>query len=145
MSVDTKYGEAIFKQTQEVAEMFKNSFGIISPNNEPPITIELTFNSFQAKYLKSLPLHHSQKIIKENEKQVVFSLFLVPTYDFIMEILSFGAELIYVEPKMLRDKIINHHISSLKTGWLEHVEGMTKDSWAMGTLSILAKKSPLSR
>ena len=23
MSVDTKYGEAIFKQTQEVAEMFK--------------------------------------------------------------------------------------------------------------------------
>lgn len=97
----------------DVAEMFKNSFGIISPNNDSPINIELTFNSFQAKYLKSLPLHHSQKIIKENEEQVVFLLFLVPTYDFIMELLSFGAELIYVEPKMLRDKIINHHLSSL--------------------------------
>lgn len=49
----------------DVEEMFKHSFGIISPNNDKPINIELTFNSFQAKYIKSLPLHHSQKIIEK--------------------------------------------------------------------------------
>ena len=32
MSVDTKYGEAIFKQTQEVAEMFKAAMPKISTN-----------------------------------------------------------------------------------------------------------------
>ena len=32
MSVDTKYGEAIFKQTQEVAEMFKAAMPKITTN-----------------------------------------------------------------------------------------------------------------
>ena len=32
MSVDTKYGEAIFKQTQEVAEMFKSAMPKITTN-----------------------------------------------------------------------------------------------------------------
>ena len=32
MSVDTKYGEAIFKQTQEVAEMFKAAMPKIKTN-----------------------------------------------------------------------------------------------------------------
>ena len=32
MSVDTKYGEAIFKQTQEVAEMFKTAMPKITTN-----------------------------------------------------------------------------------------------------------------
>ena len=34
MSVDTKYGEAIFKQTQEVAEMFKAAMPKITTNKK---------------------------------------------------------------------------------------------------------------
>lgn len=96
-----------------VHKMFENCFGIISPNNELPIEIELTFNSFQAKYIKSLPLHHSQQIIKEDNERVVFKLFLVPTFDFKMELLSFGSNLITIKPKSLKTEIIQELQKSL--------------------------------
>lgn len=103
-----------FKLTEiDVLAMFKDSFGIISSNNESPINIELTFNSFQARYVKSLPLHHSQQIIKEDTDKVVFSLFLVSTLDFRMELLSFGSSLIDIKPESLKNEIINQHEDSL--------------------------------
>jgi hypothetical protein len=98
----------------DVEEMFKNSFGIISPNNEKPINIELTFTSFQAKYIKSLPLHHSQKVIKEDAKQVVFGLFVVPTFDFKMELMSYGRSLLNIKPESFKNEIIIEHKEALK-------------------------------
>ena len=46
MSVDTKYGEAIFKQTQEVAEMFKAAM--------PKITTNKNGYEIRTKVLKQL-------------------------------------------------------------------------------------------
>jgi len=98
----------------DVEAMFKNSFGIISPNNDKPINIELTFTSFQAKYIKSLPLHHSQKNIKEDKDNVVFSLFLVPTFDFKMELTSYGSSLLNIRPASLKNEIITEFKNTLK-------------------------------
>ncbi|MGZ0016905.1 helix-turn-helix transcriptional regulator [Yeosuana sp. AK3] len=97
-----------------VTTMFKDSFGIISPNNEKPINIELTFKSFQAKYIKSLPLHHSQIIIKEDTEQVVFGLFVVPTFDFKMELMSHGGSLLNIKPGNLKNEIVNEYKMALK-------------------------------
>jgi predicted DNA-binding transcriptional regulator YafY len=93
----------------DVESLFTNSFGIISPNNQKPIDIELTFTAFQAKYIKSLPLHHSQQIIKENTEQVVFSVFVVPTFDFKMELMSYGSSLLDIKPKSLKKEILEQH------------------------------------
>lgn len=98
----------------DVEQMFKHSFGIISPNDDKPVNIELTFNSFQAKYIKSLPLHHSQKIIKEDSDKVVFSMFVVPTHDFKMELMSYGSSLLNIKPESLKNEIITQHKKSLK-------------------------------
>ena len=70
-----------------IKSLFENSFGIIY-ENQPPQKIILEFSSFQANYVKSLPLHKSQKVISENESSCTIQLFIHPTYDFIMEILS---------------------------------------------------------
>ena len=98
----------------DVEEMFKNSFGIISPNNDKPINIELTFTSFQAKYIKSVPLHHSQKIVREDANQVVFSLFIVPTHDFKMELMSYGSSVLNIKPERVKNEIINDYKNALK-------------------------------
>lgn len=92
----------------DVKAFFHNSFGILSPNNQRPENIELTFTAFQAKYIKSLPLHHSQTV-KEDGEKVVFSLFLVPTFDFIMELLSFGDSLLDIKPALLKEEVFNAH------------------------------------
>jgi predicted DNA-binding transcriptional regulator YafY len=97
----------------DVETLFKYSFGIISPNNQKPIHIELTFTIFQAKYIKSLPLHHSQQIVKEDADQVVFSVFVVPTFDFKMELMSYGSSLLDIKPASLKNEMINEHKESL--------------------------------
>lgn len=61
----------------------------------------------QANYVKSLPLHYSQKIIVENETECVIELFMSPTYDFVMALLSIGAEAKVIEPESLRKEVIN--------------------------------------
>ena len=96
------------------SKMYQNSFGIISNLEELPIEISLTFNDYQAKYIKSLPLHHSQSLKKEIDGKIVFSLFLIPTIDFKMELMSFGSNLIDIEPARLKNEIINLHKNALR-------------------------------
>lgn len=92
-----------------ISEFFKNSFGVLTSNNQTPIDIKLTFTPYQAGYLKKIPLHHSQQVLSSDAEKVIFSLHLVPTYDFIMELLSFGAELMFVEPIELRNELLDQH------------------------------------
>ena len=83
---------------------FQHSFGVIADEN-PPQKIVLSFSHEQGKYVKSLPLHHSQKEIFSSENEYRVALFLHPTYDFVMELLSMGAEVKVLEPKSLQEEI----------------------------------------
>lgn len=86
-------------------EIFKNSFGIISTFGEKPEEIILSFDPIQGKYIKSLPLHHSQEVMQDNENQLIIRLFLVPTFDFEQQILSQGELVEVVSPKSFREDI----------------------------------------
>ena len=85
-------------------EAFQHSFGIIAREKEPQ-KIVLSFTFEQGKYIKSLPLHHSQKMMIDNENEYCIELFIRPTYDFVMELLSIGAEVKVLEPKSLQDEM----------------------------------------
>ena len=84
---------------------FQDSFGIINSGSEKPQKVVLSFTVSEGHYIKSLPLHHSQMILSEDEQQTVFELHLHPTYDFVMELLSYGAEVQVLEPQSLREEI----------------------------------------
>jgi len=85
-------------------EIFRYSFGVIN-SNDVPRRIVLSFTHQQGKYIKSLPLHHSQKIIIDDENEVRIELFLNPTHDFAMELLSMGNGVKVLEPEYLRAEI----------------------------------------
>lgn len=93
--------------------LFQNSFGIIS-REEAPIKITLEVSKFQTAYLKALPLHQSQIIASENEMFAILELTIHPTYDFIMEILSMGSEIVVIEPLSLKKEIQNTLLKTLK-------------------------------
>ena len=82
----------------KVAETFKNCFGVIGSDEKEPEEIILSFTPFQWEYIKSLPLHHSQKLVKDNKNKVQVSLKIYATHDFIMELLSFGKEVKALKP-----------------------------------------------
>jgi predicted DNA-binding transcriptional regulator YafY len=87
-----------------VKEYYKDAFGI--ENHGQPHKVILRLNNFQKNYLKSLPLHSSQKITNENENDFTVELYVHTTFDFKMEILKLGSLCEVIEPKHLRNEII---------------------------------------
>lgn len=90
----------IYPKDFDVKEYFKPYFGIMSGNNhgEPPIVI-LSFHPNQKPYLETMPLHHSQSILVDNDIEYRIQLKVFPTYDFIKEINSYGKDVKIIEPR----------------------------------------------
>ncbi|MDT0688731.1 WYL domain-containing protein [Salegentibacter sp. F188] len=105
-----------FKKIEyNIHEEFKDSFGIINGTDEEPVKVVLAFTAREGKYVASLPLHQSQQLNSEDEKEMCFSYFIRPTYDFRMEILSYGDQVKVMEPKELGDKIAAQLTNALES------------------------------
>lgn len=102
-----------YPENENLDNRFKNCFGIINPTEESPENIILSFDPIQGKYIKSLPLHDSQQILVDNEKELRVSLKLYITYDLVMELLSHGAFVKVMQPKSLIEIIKKAHKDSL--------------------------------
>lgn len=100
-------------ETGNIDELFKYSFGV---TNDPgiPKKIVLSFSAEQGRYVKSLPLHHSQKEIINTPDEYRIELMLHPTYDFIMEILALGREVKVIEPKSFQKEILSSMRDAIK-------------------------------
>lgn len=91
-------------------EKFRNSFGIISSvAGSVPEKVVLSFNPYQGKYVKTMPLHHSQKIIIENETELRIELKVYIAFDLVKELLSYGDALKVIEPESLIGEIREGH------------------------------------
>lgn len=88
-----------------VDEHYKYSFGIMSPNGDKPEEIILSFDPVQGKYAKSLPWHHSQQVLVDNEDELRVKLTLYVTHDFFMELLSHGDTVRVIQPASLIEDI----------------------------------------
>lgn len=86
-------------------EFFDFFYGIIAHENPEVETVKLKVSADQSNYLRSLPLHHSQKEIEKTEDYSIFKLRLCPEFDFQQEILSQTPEIEVLEPEWLRKEI----------------------------------------
>lgn len=80
------------------SEFFYNYFGIVADARIKPERIVLRADKNHTPYLKSLPLHHSQRLIEDNGEYADFELYLAPTYDFVMKLLQVGAMIEVISP-----------------------------------------------
>ena len=96
--------EAVFKLPKDfdLEKFFATKFGVVIGYDIKPERIVVRANEDHKYYLKSLPLHHSQRLIEDCGQYADFELFLSPTYDFIMKLLHFGAKIEVVSPASLR-------------------------------------------
>ncbi len=83
---------------------FETMYGIVSENLKPQIIILRAYDQHK-HYIKSLPIHHSQRLIADNTEYADFELYIAPTYDFIMRLLHDGAWLEVISPVSLRKAI----------------------------------------
>lgn len=87
-------------------ELFNNIIGVVYSISELQ-KIVLSFTPEQGKYIKSLPLHNSQKVMIDDEKEVRIQLFLKPNYEFSQIILMHGESVKVIEPLWLATEIKN--------------------------------------
>jgi predicted DNA-binding transcriptional regulator YafY len=97
-----------------VEEIYQDCFGIINPNGNPKEEVILSFTAHQGKYIKTLPLHHSQELIQETENEMVFKLNIVITEDFVMELLSHSNRVEVLQPDHLKDRLLWHYNKAIE-------------------------------
>lgn len=93
---------------------YRHCFGIVGPNGQQPEQVVLSFDPIQGKYIKSLPLHESQVILKDDQEELQIMLTVVITYDFLMELLSLGDNVKVIKPATLIDKLKTVYQDALK-------------------------------
>ncbi len=86
-------------------DFFKDFYGIIAHENAKVETVKLKVNAGQANYLRSLPLHPSQKEVEQGEGYSIFELHLCPEFDFQQEILAQTPDIEVLSPEWLREEI----------------------------------------
>ena len=83
-------------------DFFSTTYGVVIGYDVKPERIVVRANEDHKHYLKSLPLHHSQRLIKDCGEYADFELFLSPTYDFVMKLLQVGSMIEVISPASLR-------------------------------------------
>lgn len=91
----------VFPSDLNPSDYFQNCFGIITSDDEEPVEIVLSFDPLRGKYIKSYPLHESQKVIVDNDKELRISLKVYETLDLKTELLSYGSYLRVIKPQSL--------------------------------------------
>ncbi|MBU2554053.1 MAG: WYL domain-containing protein [Bacteroidetes bacterium] len=85
-------------------DIFSQTIGLVYSDNKAQ-TIILSFTPTQGKYIKTLPLHSSQKILIDDENECRISLSVVPNYELTQQILKHGETVKVLEPEWLVEVI----------------------------------------
>ena len=90
----------------DAAKFFEDYYGIIIGDEDFDVEpVALKVDSWQSKYLRTLPLHHTQVEVERNEEYSIFEYRLCPSFDFRKKILSMGATTEVLAPAELIAKV----------------------------------------
>lgn len=94
-------------------DYFSDYYGVVTGMGVAPERVVLRAYGAHRNYLASLPLHHSQELIEDCGEYADFKLYLAPTYDFVMKLLSMESMIEVMEPlslrKTMKDRISEMH------------------------------------
>ena len=90
----------------DAAKFFEDYYGIIIGDEDFDVEpVALKVDWWQSKYLRTLPLHHSQVEVERTEEYSIFEYRLCPSFDFQQKILSMGDSVGVLAPVALKDII----------------------------------------
>lgn len=114
--------QALSPKTKEKLKpdnFFAHCYGIIRQDDLPPIPIRVRAFYPENNYIDEVPLHASQRVVKEADDYTDYELYVSPTRDFQQELLWHGRKLIVLSPDDFRQKmtaILKDMAESYRTG-----------------------------
>ena len=88
----------------DVDEIFSTSFGIYLPRGKGQI-IKFKVSEKEAKFLRDLPIHRSQEEVGKDGEDVIFSIFVCPDKNLIMEFCKNGSRIEVISPAEVREAV----------------------------------------
>ena len=107
--------DTTFKPTykKKASKLFENTIGLTYSLGDVEGVV-LSFTPLQGKYIKTLPMHSSQRIIVDNEKELQIKLRIIPNFELQQQILKLGDNVKVLQPQWLADEIKTVLINTLK-------------------------------
>ena len=110
-----------------LSDYFEHVVGVTVNTGEEPEEVELFIESYNAPYVLTKPIHHSQKLLEKSKNGIVIQLKVQLNFELEREILGFGDCIKVLKPEKLKrriqDKVKNAaelYEKELKLSELEH-------------------------
>ena len=97
----------------DIHDLFEDVIGL-THTEKPREKIVLHFDPLQGKYIKTLPIHHSQQVVEENEQGIVISIRVQPNFELIQKLMMQCDSVKVLEPQWLADEVQAIHRSALE-------------------------------
>ncbi len=107
-ALDRMHTVAITEESFDMPEDFdpeaytRNAFGVAIYDEIAPCTIRIRVRGELAAYLRTLPLHHSQREIETTNRYADFEYFVAPTQEFYLKLMSYGWQIEVLSPERIR-------------------------------------------
>jgi predicted DNA-binding transcriptional regulator YafY len=110
---DMKYIESGFKDNRDY---FKDVVGVTVPKGEKPYDIELLFTPTWGRYIQTMPIHRSQRVLKKYPNgNILFGLRLLINPELLTLLSSYGKDVQVIKPQRLRDELLRKTLDTLNS------------------------------
>jgi len=111
--------------TVDLATYYDNVIGVTKSPNQRDCEVVFWIDNKNAPYIITKPLHHTQKLLKEDESGKVFSIRVILNFELERELLGFGSRLRVLGPRILVKQIkdqLYRTLENYKVGDIETEE-----------------------
>ena len=99
--------DILFEQNKlfDAVSYFRDIVGVTRNTGDKPIEVTFFANHVHAPYIRTKPIHFSQKVLEEKQGGVVFSILIIPNFELERELMGFGEGLRVLSPNNLVRRI----------------------------------------
>lgn len=112
-AIETVGTEFIANVAIDFEEYFEDIIGVSKPEDGILTKIKLEANISLAPYIKTKPLHGSQRTVVDNDQGFVFTIEVIPNYELEKMLLSFGEDMKILAPNEFKQKMKTRFAQSL--------------------------------
>lgn len=106
VSIDYDFNLTYLDEDFDADQFYKNIIGVTVNGGLQPRKIEIWVDAENAPYILTKPLHHTQRVINENEDgSIIVHLFISPNYEMERLLLGFGCGIEVLRPENLRKRM----------------------------------------
>ncbi len=89
------------KAPKEIEDFYEDVIGVSKTIGQKPATVVLKVSRAHIPYLITKPLHHSQRVLKEEKDGTLISIVVVLNFELERELLGLGEHITVVAPRIL--------------------------------------------